>query len=326
MANRRAFLAVALAVVGSAPPVARAQGGAGAVRVALLLPTDATTTERPFRDALHGLGYAEGRNLTIVRRSAGGDFARLPALAAELVGTRPDVLVAFLTQASVAAKQATTSIPVVIVAVGDPVGAGLVASLARPGGNVTGTASTAGIVAGKQLELIRELRPSTKRVAVLWNPGNAVFQAQAIDAARSAATQLGVVLQLVEARTPAEIEQRIGSLAGDRPDAALVLGEPLFIAHAKRLGELLAKHRLLAVGGSSAYAEHAMVATYAPDLPESARQAARVADRILRGARPADIPVEIVAKFELVLNLRTAKALGVAMPPALLGRADAVIR
>lgn len=325
MRRRRILLAGALAFT-CLPCLARAQRRERPAHVALLVPTDATTTEVPFRTALRDLGYEEGRNLVIDRRSARDDFSRLPALAAELVRATPDVLVAFLTQASIAAKQATSTVPIVIVSVGDPVAAGLVESLARPGGNVTGTASTAGAVAGKQLELIRELKPAAKRVAVLWNPGNAVFQAQAIEAAKKAAGALGMQLSLVEARTAEEAGRRIRGLGGDKPDAVLLLGEPLFAAHAKQIGELFLAHRLLAVGGSRAYSEHGLVATYTPDLAESARQAARVADRILRGARPADIPVEIVAKFELVVNLRTAKVLGLTVPGALLGRADEVLR
>lgn len=324
MRRRRALVVAALAVA-AAPLVARAQRRDGPPRIALLVPTEAATPEAPFREALRKLGYEEGRHLTIERRSAADEFARLPALAAELVATRPDVLVAFLTQASIAAKRATSTVPVVIVAVGDPVGAGLVASLARPGGNVTGTASTAGAITGKQLELIRELKPAAKRVAVLWNPGNAVFQQQAIDAARKAAGQLGLQLTLVEARTAEEIDRRIRDLAADRPDALLLLGEPLFAAHAKRIGALLAAHRMFAVGGSPAYSEH-VIATYTPDFAESARQAALVVDRILRGKRPADIPVEVVAQFKLVLNLRAAKALGLTVPSALLNRADEVLR
>lgn len=326
MNRRRAIAFAALAAAGGAPLLAGAQQRDVMVRLALLLPADNLPTDSPFVRELRTLGYEEGRNLAIERRSAHGNFALLPALAAELAALRPDVLVAFLTQASIAAKRAAGSLRIVIVAVGDPVGAGLVASLAHPGGNVTGTAAPAGAIVGKQLELIRELKPSAKRVAALWNPANAVFQAQAVEGARLAAQRLGLRLDLVEARTGDDVGPRIAAVASSHPDALLVLGDPLFVTHVRRIGEAIASHRLLAVGGSRAYAEHAMLATYTPDLADSARQAARVVDRILRGARPADIPVEVVSKFELVFNLRTAQLLGVSVMPTLLARADEIIR
>ncbi|HEX6944889.1 MAG TPA: ABC transporter substrate-binding protein [Casimicrobiaceae bacterium] len=325
MTTRRRFVAALPALLGGLSWQAQAQPGGTPRRVALLLPAD-VPTEAPFRATLAALGYVEGHNLATERRSAGNDFGRLPALAAELVGSKPDVIVSFLTQASIAAKQATATIPIVVVGVGDPVASGLVANLARPGGNVTGTAGQVSQVIGKQLELVRELRPGAARIAALWNPANVVFQSQSVDVARTAAARLGMRLDLVEARTQTDLRPRLAEIAARRPDAVLVFGEPLFVANAARLAELLLTHRLPAIGGSRAYADAGMLATYAPDLAESARRAAHCVDRILRGTRPADIPVELVAKFELVVNLRTAAALGVTIAPALLARADALIR
>ncbi len=326
--TRRDFLelvrgaAIALAGV---PLGAVAQQARTLPRIGLLVPA-ATPNEAPFRQGLRQLGYEDGRTIVIERRSAEGDFTRLPGLAAELVALRPDVIAAFVTQASIAARQATSKIPIVMIAVADPVASGLVDNLARPGGNVTGTAGQNSAVVGKQLELIRELRPGADRVATLWNPANAVFQEQSVREARAAAQRLGMKMRLVEARNPAELERAFATIAADRPDAVQVLGDPLFVANIARIAELLRQHRLLAVGGSRVYAEAGILAVYAPDLAESSRRAATYVDKILRGVKPGDLPVELADKFELIVNLGTAKALGVAIAPALLARADEVIR
>jgi len=323
--NRRAFLVALAAMLGAASKAAGAQRPGRVPRIALLLPAD-IPLEAPFRDALRELGYVDGKSVAIERRSAGGDFSRLPALATELARSEPDVIVSFVTQASIAARAATATIPVVIVGVSDPVSSGLVADLARPGGNVTGTGGHVSAVIGKQLELIRELKPGVARVGTLWNPTNAVFQRQMTDEARSVAGKLGMSLAFVEARTAADLPRSVATLAAGHVDAVLVLSEPLFVANAKHLGELLAKHRLAAVSGSRANAEAGVLASYGPDLAQSSRRAAAYVDRILRGARPADLPIEFTAKFELVVNLRTAATLGMAIAPAVLARADEVIR
>lgn len=323
--DRRAFLFALAAILGGASTRTTAQRPGRVPRIALLLPDD-IPLEAPFRDALRELGYVDGTNVAIERQSAGGDFSRLPTLAAELARRKPDVIVSFVTQASIAARAATATIPVVFVGVSDPVSSGLVADLARPGGNVTGTGGHVSAVIGKQLELIRELKPGAARVGTLWNPTNAVFQRQMTDEARAVAGKLGVSLSFVEVRTAAELPRAVATLAAGHVDAVLVLAEPLFVANARHLGELLARHRLAAVGGSRANAEAGALASYGPDLAQSSRRAAAYVDRILRGARPADLPVEFTAKFELVVNLRTAAALGVAIAPAVLARADDVIR
>jgi putative ABC transport system substrate-binding protein len=320
--RRRRFVGLALAAIAAQAAVAATSDGRRP-RIALLVPSD-VPNEPPFHEALREHGYVDGRTATIVRRSAQGDLSRLPALAAELARENPDVIVAFVTQASIAAKQATSTIPVVMVAVGDPVGSGLVADLRRPGGNVTGTAGQTSAVIGKQLELARELKPGARRIAALWNPGNPTFQSQSVREAQAAAGRLGLVLDLHGATTVDEALRQVASLAARRPDAVLLLADPLFIAHAPRIAAALREARLPAVGGSRAYAEAGLLAAYAPDLREASRAAARYVDRILRGARPATLPVDIVTKYDLVVNEVTARALGVVVPPDVLARAEVV--
>lgn len=322
---RRSFLLVTGAAIVASGLPRPAPAAARPRRIAVLVP-DEVIVEPPFHAALRELGHVDGRTVTIVRRSARGRFADLPALAQELLQTSPEVLVAFLTQATIAAKQATAAVPVVMVGVGNPVESGIVPQLARPGGNVTGTAAPTSTVVGKQLELIRELRPQAKRVATLWNPDNPVYQAQSRDEARTAAAHLGLTLDLVDVRSPEEIDAAFGRIAAARPDAVLVLGEPMLVANAHRLGPLLGALRLPAVGGSRAYVNEGVIAVYTPDLDEAARRAAQVVDRILRGTRPADIPVEVVSTYVLVVNARTAQRLGVPLPDGVLARAREVIR
>lgn len=324
IARRRVVGAGALALLGVALR-ASAQRAGSTVRIGLLLP-GAIPIEQPFMEALAQLGYREGRTVLVERRSADGDFQRLPALAIELAGMKPDVIVAFVTQATIAAKRATASVPIVMVAVADPVAAGLVSNLARPDGNVTGTVAQLSALVGKQVELIRDLRPGASRVAVMWNPSNATYQQQAVAEAQEAATRLGMRLRLVEARSASELERAFAGLGADPPEALLVLGEPLFVAHATRIGELLRKHRLIAVGGSRNYLGTGMVAIHAPDLVRSARRAAPYVDKILRGAKPADLPVELETRFELVVDLKAARTLGVAISPSVLARCDEVIQ
>jgi putative tryptophan/tyrosine transport system substrate-binding protein len=323
--DRRTFVCGSAAAAGIVPLRVRAQSRPTTARVAFLVSTP-TPNEAVFVQAMRDLGYEPGRNLIIDRRSADGDFARLPALAAELVRSQPDVIAAFLTQASVAAKDATATIPIVMVAVSDPVASGLVANLARPGGNVTGTVGLVSMVVGKQLELIRELRPGAVRVATLWNPANAVFQQQSLAEARASAARLRMQLKLLSASSAAEIDSVLAEVVAARPDAVQVLSDPLFVANATHLGETMLRHRLLAVGGFRGYAAAGMVATYGPDLAESARRAASYVDRILRGAAPGELAVEQSSKFELVVNLKAAKSLSVAVPRSLLLRADEVIQ
>ena len=257
-------------------------------------------------------------------RNADGDFERLPALARELAALPVDVIVAQVTQAAIAARAATTTIPIVMIAVSDPVASGLVASLARPGGNVTGTSAVAAGVAVKQLEVLRELVPGLTRAAVLWNPANTVFQQQQLGELRAGAAQMQIQLQVHEARNEAALEPALAAIAA-ASRTVLVMGEPVFVTHAARIAALAIQHRLLSVGATRAMAEAGILVTYAPNYEDAFRGAAVYVDRILKGARPAELPVERSQRFELVLNRRTARALQFEPSAALLVRADRVI-
>ena len=216
-------------------------------------------------------------------------------------------------------------IPIVMVGVSDPVGSGLVMNLARPGGNVTGTSSEAADVVGKQLELLLEMLPKVSRVTALWNPANPVPQKQQLEEAKAAAAKLKAQLQLVEARTPDELDQVFAAIAKQRTHALLVLADPIFVVQAARIAGLVNRHRLPAVSGPREFADAGCLMTYGPSYSDGYRLAATYVDRILKGARPADLPVEQPITFELVINLKTAKALGLTIPQSLLLRADQVI-
>ena len=290
------------------------------------LAAEAQQGGKAFRQGLRDLGYVEGQNIAIEYRWAEGRFERLPDLAAELVRLKVDVIVSVVTQASLAAKNATRTIPIVMVAAGDPLGSGLVASLARPGGNVTGPSSMLAELAGKELELLKETVPNVSRVAVLWNPANAVWQAQMLRATEVAARALGLQLQLLEARGPDELEGAFAAMTRERASALLVQVDVIFALHARRIADLAAKRRLPAMYGSREHVEAGGLISYAPNVPDVFRRAATYVDKILKGAKPADLPVEQPTKFELVINLKTAKALGLTIPQAVLIRADEVIR
>ncbi len=326
--NRRALslsIGIAALVLATAPP-ADAQPATKLVRVGYLTPTTRVELEAAFRQELSRLGYVEGRNLVIEYRSANGQFDRLPALATELVRLNVDVIVANVTQASVAAKAATTTIPIVMTAVADPVGSGLVASLARPGGNVTGSSGANVEVVGKQLELLREIVPGLTRVAALWNPTNAVFAMQQLDEAKSAAARLSIELQVVEAPRPEALEGAFKTIAAGRPGALLVLGDPVLAIQAERIARLAIDHRLPAATGFANYADAGLLVAYGANFEEFYRRAAVYVDRIVKGAKPGDLPVERPTRFELVVNARTAQALGITLSPSLVTRADRVIR
>jgi putative tryptophan/tyrosine transport system substrate-binding protein len=278
-----------------------------------------------YSTALHAglrqLGYVDGRNIRIESRWAQGRFDQLPQMAADLVGLNVDVLVASLTQASLAAKKATAKIPIVMAGVGDPVAVGLVGSLARPGGNITGTSSD---IVGKQLELLKEVVPGVSRVAVLWNPANAAFQALQLGQAEQAARVVGFELQLLEVRTSDEIDTAFANIKNDTR-ALAVLGDPLFALHSVTIAELALKNRLVTVSSGREFSNAGILMTYGASLFDSHKRAALYVDKILKGAMPADLPVEQPTTFEMVINLKTAKALGLAIPPSLLARASEVI-
>jgi ABC-type uncharacterized transport system substrate-binding protein len=281
-----------------------------------------------FRHGLRDLGYFEGRNLVIQYRSAEGKLERFPALAAELVALKVDVIVAANTQAALAAKQATATIPIVFAGPPDPVSSGLVTSLARPGGNVTGLSSlpTPELV-GKSLELLTQAVSDRGRVAALWHRDYpAHTQENILGAVDAAARMLGVRLQSVEARGgPENFDRAFAEMTGGRAQALTVLTSVLFMSERRRLVDLAAKHRLPAVYPVRDFVDDGGLMSYGPLWTDLYRRAATYVDKILKGAKPGELPVEQPTKFELVINLKTAKALGLTIPPSVLGRADQVI-
>lgn len=278
-----------------------------------------------LREGLREHGYIEATNIAIESRFAYDRFDRLPDLARELIGLRVDVLVTFVTQASIAAKDNTKTIPIVMVGVSDPVASRLVSSLSHPGGNVTGTSGMFSEAAGKRLELLKEAVPGIQRVAVIWNPTNRVFQLQLIQETEAAAQQLGIRLEMFEARDLASIERVFATISKKRALGLNILPDPTFGAHAARIAALAEKTRLPSVGGNSSYAEAGGLMGYGPSLHELARNAGGYVAKILRGAKPADLPVERPTKFELVINMKTAKQIGVIVPQSLKLRADRLI-
>jgi len=278
-----------------------------------------------FLEGMHALGYVEGQNFVMEYRASAGQSERLPALAAELVRLKVDVLLAWTTPAALAAKDATTTIPIVMMGVGDPVGSDLVASLARPGGNVTGLASLAPDLVGKQLEFLKDVLPTVSRVAILWNPANPT-RALIVREADMAAQRLGVQLHLVEARSPDAFDRAFAAMTSAHAGALLVLGDGMFFQHRRRLAELAATSHLPTMHNIRPFVEAGGLMAYGPSTLDIRRRAAVYVDKILKGAKPANLPVEQPTKFELIINLKTAKTLGLTIPPSLLLLADEVIQ
>jgi putative ABC transport system substrate-binding protein len=278
-----------------------------------------------FQEGLRELGYVEGKNIAIAYRFADGKFDHLDELAAELVRLKVDLIVSVVTQASLAAKNATSTIPIVMVSVGDPVGSGLVVSLAHPGANVTGTSAMAAEVIGKSLELLKETIPNLSCVAVLWNPSNAVFQGQILEATEDAARKLGLELQDFGVRGPDEFQVAFAGIINGRAGALLVLPDPMLAFYQTPIIDFANQRRLPSMYGLRDHAAAGGLVAYGPYYAQIYRRAAAYVDKILKGAKPADLPVEQPTKFELVINLKTAKALGLTIPPTLLARADEVI-
>ena len=326
MMRRRKFVLATGAMCIGASWRADAQRARAMPRVGFLVPGPVPFLDAPFWRGMRDLGYIEGKTLVVDRRSADGDFARLPALATELVKLRPDVIVALLTAAAIAAQEATTTIPIVVVGVSDPIVSGLVGNLARPGGNVTGNASQSNALVGKEVELIRQLFPKATRVAALWNPANAIHQQTMLSEALGAGARLRLLVRISEVRTAEELDRTFAALGSDRPDAVLILSDVLFTTNAARVAELAIAHRLPVVGGSRNMAEAGIVASYGPDYAVIAQRSTVYVQKILKGAKPGDLAVELPTKFDLVINMKTAKALGIDVPAAVLARADEVIR
>lgn len=278
-----------------------------------------------FRQGLRDLGYIEGQNMIIEYRHEGGGFERLPELAAELVGQKPDVLVAVTTNAAQAAKKATTTIPIVFMGVTDPVTAGLVESLARPGGNATGITNMAAILTGKRLELLKETLPTVSRVAVLWDPQSPGSVPQWQES-QLPARELGLQLYSMEVSRVDNYEAAFKEAVEARNTALWVTLNPLANSNQTKIADLAINHGLPSICARADYSENGCMMAYGPGYGIEGRDGARYVDKILKGTKPADIPVEQPMKFEMVINLQTANKLGLTIPPLVLFQADKIIK
>jgi putative ABC transport system substrate-binding protein len=277
-----------------------------------------------FRQGLRELGYVEGRNIALEPRWAEGKYDRYPTLAADLVRLKADVIVTVGGRATQVTHQATKTTPIVMSVVIDPLGSGLISSLGRPGGNVTGLSVMAADLVGKQFEVLKQAVPKVSRVALLSNPENPGSAGQ-LREAEAAARAVGVRLQALEARVPQEIESAFAAMTRERAGALVVLADAILLNQRKQIAELATKSRLPSISANREYAEAGGLIVYGADFLDLERRAAIFVDKILKGAKPADLPVEQPTKFELIVNLKTAKALGLTIPPSLLARADQII-
>jgi len=322
--ERRAFLGAVAGGLLAAPLGAEAQQAGKVYRIGFLRggPPPESYLDA-FQQGLRERGYVYGQNVVVELRTTDGSVDQLPQLAEELLRSKVDVILASAGPAALAAKKATTSVPIVFVGVVDPVGVGLVPSLGRPGGNITGLATNSEDFAGKRLELLKAIVPSLKRVAVLWHPANLTNPLQ-LKGAQVAARTLGVRLEPVSIQGPNDFESAGKAVRG--ADGLLFLESPLFTTHRARLAELAGKSRLPAIYGQREYVEVGGLMSYGPQFYDLYKRAALHVDKILKGAKPANLPVEQPTKFEFIINLKTAKALGLTIPPSLLARADEVIQ
>ena len=328
--NRRDAVLVLLAL-GTAPRTSFAQQQGKVWRVGFLAPL-----ERPpsiaahwwgaFVEGMRDLGYVEGKNLVIEWRFADNKPERLPGLAAELVHLNLDVLVGVAVESALEFQKLTSTIPIVTASAGDPVAAGLVKSLARPGGNITGLSTITGDLVAKRLEILLEIAPKVSRVAVLMRDASSPAGGRNLASAQSAGKLRGVTVLPVEARTPQEISAALASMRQQKADALLVMLHPLFEQQRSQIAELTLKHRLPTMTADRMYAESGCLMSYGASLADMFRRAATYVDRIVKGAKPADLPVEQPTRFELVINLKIAKALGITIPQSVLARATEVIR
>ena len=327
--KRREFIKLISGVAASWPLVARAQQSAGRVYRVGYLAIGSRDQQlhliKAFEEGLRSLGYRVGENVVIEYRFANGEMQRLPALAEELVRLPVDIIANGSNPNTVAALKATKTIPIVMINSIDPVSAGLVASLARPGGNVTGFAEdTGGEVSDKRLQLLKEALPNLSRVGILWNPDFAPNQGR-LSSMGEAAQRLGLTLVPVEARGLEALDLAFATMVKEHAQGFVVLAESMTFNYRSQIAALAVRDRLPAISAAREYAEAGLLLTYGIDLRNLFRRSAVVIDKILKGAKPADLPVEQPTKFELVVNLKTAKALGVEVPPSLLARADEVI-
>ena len=318
--------AVALTLLLLAAPLAAEAQSAKAPRVGLLGlgSTESAPLVEAFRQGLREPGWVEGQNIAFENRTTVGHYSGLPDVAAELVRLKVDIIVTWGTTAALAAKKATGTIPIVTTAGSDPVETGLAASLARPGGNITGLTNSGRELIGKRIELLKETLPGLSRIAVLWNPESRT-QPLSLRDAEAAARSLGLQIRSAEVRRPADLEKAFATMAHERPVALAALSSNMFRAHRAKIVELAARHRLPATFPDRGYVEAGGLMSYGPDEKAIFRQLADYVDRILKGAKPGDLPIQQPTKFELVINRKAAKALGLTIPPSLLLRADQVI-
>jgi putative ABC transport system substrate-binding protein len=323
-----AAVVLALAIL-TAPPSAGAQQPTKVFRIGLLIPASSKATPAPFIKALlqrlEELGYAEGRNLVIERRFSEERPERFPELAIELARLQPDLIVAVSTPAALAAKQATSSIPVVMVYVGDPVGTGLVPGLARPGANLTGVSDMATDLSAKRLELLREAVNRLSRVGVLWNSADSGMVLRAKEIQR-AGQVLGVTVEPWSVRHPGEFDTAFATIGAKPPDALFVVAEILTVTYRKRVLDFAAARRPPAMYEFGLFARDGGFMAYGPDLFDSFRSGADYADKVLKGAKPADLPVEQPSRVTLTVNLKNAKLMGLTIPQSVLIRADEIIQ
>ena len=327
--DRRVFLIGSIGLL-AVPLAAEAQPAPKVHRLGLLLATTASDAAyarlvEAFRQGLREVGYVEGRNIIIEYRYAGEQYERLLALAQELVQLKVDVIVSHGIPGPLAARQATATIPIVMTSAGDPVAAGLVSSLAQPGGNVTGLSLMSPELGGKRLQLLKEIMPGLSRVAILWN-GTNPFSTRVVREIEAAAPTLDVQLQSLVVRGSDDFEGTLAAAAGGGANALLVVEDPFVITRRAQIVEFAARRRLPAMYGLKEFVDSGGLMSYGAHFADLYRRAATYVDRILKGAKPADLPVQQPARFEFVVNLKTAKTLGIAIPPSVLARADEVIR
>jgi putative ABC transport system substrate-binding protein len=327
--DRRTFVGAAAGALLTLPLAATAQPAEKVSRIGFLSLNTAEMTQHllaAFRQGLRERGWVEGKNIVIELRFAEGNVDRLPMLVAELIHLKVDIIVTGASVATWAAKNATKTIPIVMGASADALGEGLVTSLAHPGGNITGMTFLVGPeIAGKHLELLKEVAPAASRVAVLTNPTNR-SHATLTRELKAAARAFGVELQVLDARTPDQLDSAFAAMTRERAAALLVLTDSMFVGQRRRVAELAARSRLPAMYHQREFVDAGGLISYGASLSDMFRHAATHVDKILRGAKPGDIPVEQPTKFELVINLKTAKALGLTIPQSLLLRADEVIQ
>jgi ABC-type uncharacterized transport system substrate-binding protein len=326
--NRKVFSLALSAMLFALCSVVEAQQPVKVPRIGFLSPVSPSATalwHQAFRQGLRDHGWTEGKNISIEYRYAEGKSDRLPDLAADLVRLKVDIIVVSSGTDALAAKNATREIPIVMASAGDPVAIGLVETLARPGGNITGLSQIAAELAGKRLELLKEIVPGLSRVAVLWNPQGRTSTLSWKEI-QLPARELGVQLHSLEVRSSNDFDKAFKDVTRARAGALVIMPDPLFVTNLNRIADLAAKSRLPSIFHLTEFVDSGGLVAYGPDRSDQFRRAATYVDKILKGTKPADLPVEQPTKFELVINLKTAKQIGLTIPPNVLARADKVIK